>query len=89
MIQSIIQVRGLVQGVYFRVSTREAAKRLGLTGEVKNLPDGSVWIAAEGAAAVVAQLIEWCRKGPPGARVTSVTVTEGIFKGYTDFQVTR
>ena len=70
------RVRGRVQGVAFRASTRSEARRLGLAGWVKNLPDGTVELEAQGAPEVVAQLLAWCAKGPPSARVDGVDVTD-------------
>ncbi len=66
-------VAGQVQGVFFRASTREQALRLGLTGTVRNLPDGRVEVLACGSAAALDQLRDWLRLGPPLARVTAVT----------------
>ncbi|MDA8393573.1 MAG: acylphosphatase [Actinomycetota bacterium] len=72
-----IVVGGTVQGVGFRVSCCQAASAIGLCGVVRNRPDGSVEIFAEGSPEWLEELIEWCRSGPPGARVSSVSVTEG------------
>ena len=69
-------VRGRVQGVAFRAATLDQARRLGgLSGWVKNLPDRSVEVLAEGARADVEALLAWCRHGPPAARVDDVQVT--------------
>ena len=65
-------VLGKVQGVYFRHSTRLEAKRLGLRGVARNLPDGSVEVVAQGEAAAVGELREWLRHGPAQARVDEV-----------------
>ncbi len=62
-------VEGRVQGVGFRASTVAAARRLGLGGWVRNLPDGRVELKAWGDQAALAQLREWLRQGPPFARV--------------------
>ena len=69
-------ISGRVQGVWFRGTTRETALSLGLTGYVRNMPDGSVEVVAEGDSRRVDQLIAWCRRGPPHARVDGVAVTE-------------
>ncbi len=84
-----IKVSGRVQGVYYRASTHEEAQRLGLKGFVKNEPDGSVYIEAEGDDAVLNALVAWCKQGPPAARVTNVEIQEGIWKGFTEFAVKR
>jgi acylphosphatase len=67
-----IFVSGRVQGVFYRAYTCEQAVRLGLTGWVRNLPDGRVEIIAEGPRDRIEQLIKWCHQGPPLARVTEV-----------------
>jgi acylphosphatase len=65
-------IKGKVQGVFFRESTRRQAQSLGVTGWVRNLPDGSVEAVAEGSGKRVGHLVEWCRHGPPMARVDNV-----------------
>ena len=65
----IIRVFGLVQGVFFRYTTRKVARKLGLTGIVKNLPDGSVFIEAEGPKDKLLELLEFSKKGPKYAQV--------------------
>jgi acylphosphatase len=67
-------IEGIVQGVFFRASTLEQAQSLSLTGWVKNLPDGSVEVTAEGSRYALEDLLAWCRRGPPGSRVDDVTV---------------
>lgn len=66
------RVSGRVQGVFFRASTREQARRLGLSGHARNLPDGAVEVLACGPEGAVAALREWLWLGPPMARVTGV-----------------
>ena len=68
----IATVYGLVQGVFFRRNTKEVALRLGLTGYVENLDDGSVRVVAEGEEPKLKELLLWLHKGPEGARVESV-----------------
>jgi acylphosphatase len=70
-----IRVAGLVQGVFYRQSTALEAARLGLSGTVRNLFDGSVEVVAEGARGEVEALVAWCRRGPPSARVEALEVT--------------
>ena len=67
-----LKVNGRVQGVYFRASTVEEARRLCLTGWVMNCPDSSVEVVAEGEREQLEKLVSWCRSGPPGARVREV-----------------
>lgn len=65
-------VTGKVQGVFFRASTREQMRTLGLRGHAKNLDDGSVEVVAAGNVATLDQLQAWLRHGPPLARVDGV-----------------
>lgn len=67
-----ITVRGIVQGVFFRKHTADEANRLGLTGWVRNTPEGSVEIIAEGNENQLKKLEKWCYKGPPSASVDKV-----------------
>lgn len=69
-----LQIRGRVQGVYFRASLAQQAQALGLTGWVMNCGDGSVAAAVEGSRGRLEELISWCWQGPPGARVADVSV---------------
>lgn len=84
-----IHVHGRVQGVFFRQSTQQEARRLGLTGTVRNNPNDTVTIEAEGPAEALQQLERWCHHGPPAARVDKVEVTEREVRGYADFRVER
>lgn len=68
----IIIVVGLVQGVFFRYTTRKFARQLGLTGYVKNMPDGSVYIEAEGPEDKLNELLEFSKKGPKHAQVDKI-----------------
>jgi acylphosphatase len=67
------QVKGKVQGVWFRESTRQQAERLGLCGYAINCSDGSVEVLACGEPESIDALAEWLHQGPPMASVTSVT----------------
>lgn len=71
-----VVVRGHVQGVFFRDSTRREAERHGVAGWVANRPDGGVEAVLEGRADDVAAVISFLRRGPRGARVDDVEVTE-------------
>ena len=68
-----VVVTGRVQGVSFRGSMREVAVGHGVQGWVRNRPDGAVEAVVQGEEAVVEVLMEWARRGPPGAKVASVT----------------
>ena len=65
-------MRGYVQGVFYRASTREKASAMGLGGWVRNLPDGNVEAVFEGPVDLLHNMIDWCREGPPGAHVTGI-----------------
>lgn len=69
-----VTVSGGVQGVFFRAETREQALVLGLDGWVSNMPDGDVEAVFEGDRGPVERAVEWCRHGPPHARVESIDV---------------
>ncbi|HEY3805794.1 MAG TPA: acylphosphatase [Kofleriaceae bacterium] len=69
-------VSGRVQGVSFRAATYREARRLGLAGWVRNLPDGTVELEAEGEPDRIAELLAWCEHGPPSARVSRVAVDD-------------
>lgn len=69
-----IKVTGLVQGVFFRQGVKEEAERLGIVGFVKNEPDGSVRIIAEGEEEKLQKLVEWCREGTEFSKVEKVEV---------------
>jgi len=71
-----ILVSGRVQGVWFRAATAEVAKGLGIVGWVRNLPNGSVEIEAQGPAGQISEFIAWCRMGPPRASVEQLEVSD-------------
>jgi len=84
-----LMVRGRVQGVYFRASTQREARRLGLSGWVRNRPDGSIEILAEGEEVAIRELYGWAQKGPSAARVDRVDARWRSFTGdYPDFRIT-
>lgn len=69
-----VVVRGRVQGVYFRASTRDSAVRWGVHGYVRNLPDGKVEAVLQGDRGAVESVVAFMREGPPGARVEEADV---------------
>jgi len=73
-------IHGLVQGVWFRASTKDEADRIGVTGWVRNLPDGSVEAVFEGEKKKVEEIVGWCHRGPSGANVNHVEIDWDQFK---------
>jgi acylphosphatase len=82
-------IRGKVQGVFYRARTKDKADELGLKGWVRNMPDGSVEIHAEGPDGQLKELEEWCWQGPPAAEVTSVMVKEAADEGHPSFEIQK
>ncbi|NPD04034.1 acylphosphatase [Nocardioides sp. zg-1308] len=82
------RVTGRVQGVSFRWYTQERARSLGVTGWVRNEPDGSVLLHAEGEDDAVDALAAWCATGPSTARVADVAVRPATPTGAASFDVT-
>ena len=81
---------GQVQGVNFRSSTKAEADTRGLTGWVRNRPDGSVEVVMEGPKEAVQQLIAWCQRGPTWARVEGLTVEwQGASGEFNEFEIRR
>jgi acylphosphatase len=74
-------VHGLVQGVWFRQSTKDEATRIGVFGWVRNLPDGTVEALFEGEKKKVEEIVGWCHRGPSGAEVTKVDIAWQKYKG--------
>jgi len=85
----IIKVYGSVQGVFFRYTTRKVARTIGLTGFVKNLADGSVYIEAEGTESDLKKLLEFEKKGPKYAKVENIKYefkeAQNRYKGFDYF----
>ena len=74
-------IEGRVQGVWFRDSTRREAVASGVSGWVRNRPDGTVEVLAEGAEGRVKRLVSWCHQGPPGARGSRVHESQEEWQG--------
>ncbi len=82
-------ISGRVQGVYFRVYTRDAALGFGLRGWVRNLPDGRVEAVIEGEERQVEEMLKWCWHGSPSSRVDKVEVVAELYQGeFEDFSIT-
>ena len=79
-VRAHVFISGRVQGVFFRSETMYEAKQLGVTGWIHNIPDGRVEAVFEGEEKSVKGLVGFCRRGPPGARVTDLDI---IWENYT------
>ena len=80
-------VSGDVQGVGYRYTMRMVARDAGVTGWVRNRPDGTVEAEIEGAPAQVDEVLAWMAQGPPGARVDAADVTDAALTGERDFRL--
>jgi acylphosphatase len=80
-------VSGRVQGVFFRDTCERMAAGLGVRGWVRNRPDGTVEVVAEGPRDAVDSLLDWCREGPPRARVDRLDLTDEPVVGERGFRV--
>ncbi|OGP85020.1 MAG: acylphosphatase [Deltaproteobacteria bacterium RBG_13_65_10] len=83
-VRAHVIISGQVQGVWFRGSTQAQAAARGVTGWVRNRPDGTVEAVVEGAEEAVRALVDWCRRGPSGACVEKVEVTWEPYRGEFD-----
>jgi acylphosphatase len=87
-IRAHVFISGRVQGVFFRSETRHEATRLGITGWTQNTPDGKVEAVFEGEEKSVQEIIEFCKRGTPGARVTDIQVLwENYIGEFRDFEI--
>jgi acylphosphatase len=87
-VRAHIFVSGRVQGVFFRDSTKRRAKKLGIKGWVKNLPDGRVEAVFEGKKDRVEQIINWAKRGPIFAKVNNLDLEWQEYKGeFSDFEI--
>jgi acylphosphatase len=82
-------IKGRVQKVGYRASCIEAAKENNISGNVRNTPDGNVYVDAEGEEADLQKFIAWCHKGPFWAIVTDIEETEDKLTGYKGFEIVR
>lgn len=82
-------IKGKVQGVYYRVSARDQAVKLGLTGWVKNTPAGDVEVVVSGHPDIIDRFIQWCRQGPPHAEVEDVIIEAIAPQQFEGFDIAR
>lgn len=83
----MIRCRGVVQGVFFRKSTQDTARLLGIKGWVKNEPNGDVLIKASGESKNMDEFVQWCHKGPIHARVEEVLIKDIVFEEFDSFEI--
>lgn len=82
-----IIITGRVQGVFFRHFSEREAQKLKIFGLVKNLPDGSLYIEAEGEEKNLEKFVKWCKKGPKFAKVKQIKVNGSPNKNFHKFEI--
>lgn len=83
-----VYISGRVQGVFFRYTSKELADQLGVTGWIRNLPDGRVEAVVEGDEDKVDEMLEFLSKGPPLARVDNIEIIEEEYRGeFREFRI--
>jgi acylphosphatase len=87
LVRRRVVVHGYVQGVFFRDTTRREARRRGVAGWVSNRPDGAVEAVFEGEPEAVAEMVRFSERGPRGADVARVEVTEEPVEGLSGFEI--
>jgi acylphosphatase len=88
-VRAHVVIDGRVQGVCYRLEARQAALERGVKGWVRNLPDSRVEAVIEGEEPDVKSMVEWCKAGPPLARVTDITLNWAPYTGeFGDFEIT-
>ncbi|HEY6834885.1 MAG TPA: acylphosphatase [Gaiellaceae bacterium] len=87
MTRTHVRIRGRVQGVFFRAEARARAESLGLAGWIRNAEDGSVEAVFEGDEERVRSMVDWCSRGPSGARVDEVDAEAQEPSGESGFRV--
>jgi len=84
-----ITVKGKVQGVFYRKSTKAVADQLGVRGFILNEPNGDVYMEAEADNSTLDMFLDWCNEGPEDAEVNAVESHEGELKNYRNFEVVK
>lgn len=86
----LVQIAGKVQGVGYRAATQRTAASLGISGWVRNLPDGRVEACVQGPDSDLERILEWFHKGPPASRVDQVVVAANAESPrFTEFEIRR
>lgn len=84
-----LQIKGRVQGVFYRASAKETAAKTGVTGWIKNTPQGEVEAVVSGTDTQLTDFIEWCKTGPSKAVVTDVVVSDLDETSFSGFSIVR
>ena len=84
-----LTIKGKVQGVFYRATAKDVADLTGVKGWVRNLPDNNVEITATAAEETLQKFINWCKRGPPKARVDDVIVEELELQEFNGFRIIR
>ena len=84
-----LRIYGRVQRIGFRFHSMQTAYKYNVTGLVRNMSDGSVYIEAEGENGNIDRFVDWCRIGPLGAKIEKFLMEEGEVKNYTSFDIDR
>jgi acylphosphatase len=84
-----LTIKGKVQGVFYRATAKDVADQLGIKGWIKNLPGNNVEIRATSTQESLQEFVNWCKEGPPKARVDEVIVEELELQEFNDFRINR
>ena len=84
-----LTIKGKVQGVFYRATAKDVADEFGIKGWVKNLPDKNVEIRVTASEELLQKFIEWCKQGPPKAKVDDVIVEELSLEEFNGFRIIR
>ena len=84
-----LTIKGQVQGVFYRATAKDVADLIGVKGWVRNLPDNNVEIIATATEEILQKFINWCKQGPPKAKVDDVIVEETTLQEFNGFKIIR
>lgn len=84
-----LTIKGKVQGVFYRATAKDVADLIGLKGWVRNLPDNNVEITATAPEETLQKFINWCKQGPPKAKVDEVIIEELTLEEFKGFRIIR
>lgn len=82
-------IKGKVQGVFYRATAKDVAEQFDIKGWARNLPDRNVEITATATEEILQKFIEWCKQGPPKAKVDEVIIEELNDQDFRDFRIIR